>query len=226
MALLTLGGLDLDGFEVPASVRFGGAQRAAVHKLLGGGRVIDTMGRDDSALSWSGILSGADAGDRARTLDAMRVAGGVLALAWDAFCYNVVITQLDLDYCNPWWITYKIQCTVLSDLAQAATVYTPDIVGSILADLASASGALGLSSIVAAASVAGALLPGTSAVASTIVGLSQAQATIAPAIASAEQSLSASDVPTLVTACGTLAQFSTAQGFVGRALTNLSGIQI
>ena len=35
MALLTLGGLDLDGFEVPASVRFGGAQRAAGHKLRG-----------------------------------------------------------------------------------------------------------------------------------------------------------------------------------------------
>ena len=226
MALLTLGGLNLDGFEVPASVRFGGAQRAAVHKLLGGGRVIDTMGRDDSALSWSGILSGADAGDRARTLDAMRAAGGVLALAWDAFCYSVVITQLDLDYCSPWWIRYKIECTVLSDLAQSASVYAPDVVGSILADLGMASGALGLSSILAEAAVAGALLPGAGGVAAVTLGLSQVQAGIAPAIASAEQSLSASDIPTLVNACGSLAQLSNAQGFVGRALTNLSGIQV
>ena len=203
MALLTLGGLDLDGFEVPASVRFGGAQRAAVHKLLGGGRVIDVMGRADKALSWSGILSGADAGDRARTFDAMRVAGGVLALAWDAFCYDVVITLLDLDYCNPWWITYKIECTVLSDLAQSALVQAPDVVSSILADLSSAAAPLGLSSLLAEASASGALSPGANGVA-----------------------LSATDVPTLVTACGSLAQLSLAQGFVGRALANLSGIQV
>ena len=226
MALLTLGGLDLDGFEVPASVRFGGAQRAAVHRLLGGRRVIDAMGRDDGALSWSGILSGVDAGDRARTLDAMRVAGGVLALAWDAFCYNVVIAQLDMDYCNPWWIRYKIECTVLSDLAQSAAAYSPDAAGSVLSDLAAASGLLGLSGLLAEASAAGALAPGGAGLAAVSLGLSQAQATIAPAVASAEQDLSASDIPTLVTACGNLAQLSTAQGFVGRALANLSGIQV
>ena len=184
------------------------------------------MGRDDSALSWSGILSGADAGDRARTFDAMRVAGGVLPLAWDAFCYNVVITQLDLDYCNPWWITYKVECTVLSDLAQSAPVQTPDVVSSILADLSAASGPLGLSSLLAEASAAGALLPGAGGVAAVSLGLSQVQASIAPAVASAEQALSATDIPTLVTACGSLAQLSTAQGYVGRALANLSGIQV
>ena len=226
MALLTLGGLELDGFEIPASVRFGGAQRAAVHKLLGGGRVIDAMGRDDAALCWSGILSGGDAGDRARTLDAMRAAGGVLALAWDAFCYDVVITQLDLEYCSPWWITYRIACTVLSDLAQTGAAYSPDVVGSILADIGSASGVLGLSGLLAQASLAGALLPGGGGVGATALGLSQAQAAIAPAVALAEQSLSASDIPTLVTACGAMAQLSTAQGFVGRALGNLSGIQV
>ena len=225
MALLTLGGLELDGFEVPASVRFGGAQRAAVHKLLGGARVIDTMGRDDSALSWSGILSGADASDRARTLDALRVAGGVLALAWDAFCYDVVITQLDLEYRNPWWITYSIECTVLSDLAQSVVTFTPDVAGAVIADVTSAAAFVNLAGVLAAASVTGALLPGASGIAPVIAGLTAAQAAFGPGLNGAEASLAATSVPTLVGACGALAQLSTAQGFVGRALANLSGVQ-
>ncbi len=156
----------------------------------------------------------------------MRAAGAVLALAWDAFCYDVVITRLDLEYRSPWWITYRIECTVLSDLAQAPALYTPDLVGSIVSDLNSADSLVGLGGLVAQASVAGALAPGGSAVAPVTTGLRQAQASIGPAIASAEQSLSASDVPGLVNACGALAQLATAQGFVGRALANLSGIQV
>ena len=224
MALLTLGGLGLDGFEVPASVRFGGAQRAAVHKLLGGARVIDTMGRDDSLLRWSGILSGGDASDRARTLDAMRVAGSVLALAWDAFCYDVVITQLDLEFRNPWWITYQIECTVLIDLAQSVVLAVPDVSGGIIADVTAASAFVGLAAVLVATSLPGALLPGASGIAPAIAGLSAVQAGFGPAIGGAETMLDSADVPTLVSGCGTLAQLSTAQGYVGRALVNLEGV--
>ncbi len=226
MALLTLGGLELDGFEVPSSVRFGGAQRAAVHKLLGGGRVIDTMGRDDSALCWEGIFSGVDAGARARTLDAMRVAGDVLGMTWDAFSYDVVITQLDLDYCNPWWITYHIACTVVIDLAQSPVVYVPSVADSVVADIGAAADFLGLSGLLAGASAPGALLPGASGVAMAVAGLSAAQAGIAPQVSQAEQGLGGSDINALVGVCGTMAQLCTAQGYVGRALTNLDGVQI
>ena len=225
MALLTLGGLELDGFEVPASVRFGGAQRCTVHKLLGGGRVIDTMGRDDSALSWSGILSGGDASERARTLDAMRVAGGVLALAWDAFCYDVVLSQLDFEFCSPWWITYKIECTVLSDLAQAPVTYVPDVQDSIVADLTAASAWVNVGTLLSSASAAGALAPGANGNAAALVGLSALQASIGPQVAAAEGNLAAADVPTLVSASGSLAQLATAQGFISRALTNVAGVQ-
>ncbi len=225
MALLTLGDLELDGFEIPSSVRFGGAQRAAVHRLLGGGRVIDTMGRDDYALVWSGILSGAAASERARALDALRAQGPVIALAWDCFCYDVIITQLEFDFCSPWWITYKIECTVLADLAQTPVAYLPDPADAIISDLTAASGFIDMSSVLAAASVPGALLPGASGVAAAIANLGAVQATIAPGVENAEAGLDARDIAGLVNASGVLAQLCTAQGFVGRALTTLTGVQ-
>ena len=61
MGLLTLGSIVFDGFEVPSRVEFGGEQQLAVHKLIGGARVIDALGRDDAALRWRGVLSGAEA---------------------------------------------------------------------------------------------------------------------------------------------------------------------
>lgn len=226
MALLTLGGLALDGLEVPASVRFGGAQRSAVHKLLGGGRVIDTMGRDDFALSWSGILSGSDASDRARTLDAMRVAGAVLPLAWESFCYDVVLTELHLEFCSPWWITYKIECTVLQDLAQTEVSPLPVLQDSVVADLTAAAAFVDVGSLVASASQVGAVVPGGAGVGALVVGLTSVQAAIMPGLDAAELGMSATDIPTLVSAAGSLAQLTAAQGFVGRALTNLSAARV
>jgi len=38
---------------------FGGAQMMAIHKLIGGQRVIDTLGPDDENISWTGRFVGA-----------------------------------------------------------------------------------------------------------------------------------------------------------------------
>jgi hypothetical protein len=40
MAVLILGGMEFDDFEIPGRMLFGGAQQLAVHKLIGGVRVI------------------------------------------------------------------------------------------------------------------------------------------------------------------------------------------
>jgi hypothetical protein len=224
MALLTLGDIQLDGFEVPASIAFGGAQRTAVHKLLGGARVIDTMGRDDAALAWRGVLTGAAAGDRARTLDAMRVAGNVLSLAWDSYCYDVVISRLDLEFCSPWWITYEIECTVVIDLAQGVDVNVASVADDIIGDLGVATGIVGVASILGAAGLPGALSPGAAGIPAMLTGLSVVQSSIAQGIGVAEQGLDANDVPSLVRASGSLAQLCQVQGFVDRSVVNLQGI--
>ena len=55
---VTLGGFAFQDFEVPERIPAGGEQMLAIHKLVGGRRVIDAMGRDDAALEWSGYFLG------------------------------------------------------------------------------------------------------------------------------------------------------------------------
>ena len=70
--MLLLGPVVFQDFELPGWVRFGGAQRLAVHQMPGGARVIDMLGRDDAEICWSGVFSGSDAPERARLIDLMR----------------------------------------------------------------------------------------------------------------------------------------------------------
>jgi hypothetical protein len=222
MVVLQLGPVTLQGFEVPGRVVFGGAQSLAVHKLPGGVRVIDAMGRDDADIAWSGVISGADASARAAMLDAMRAAGDVLPLNWDQFFYSVVIARLQLDYTSPWWIEYRITCKVLLDEAQADAALVVSAAGEIAADLASAGAYVDVTAAVAATSATGALTSGTAAAAGAAASLSAVQGTISQNIASAETGLAASDLATAVSASGTLAQLCSAQAYVGRAVANLA----
>ena len=45
-------------FELPSGINFGGRQRLALHRLPGGSRVIDALGRDDAQISFAGIFTG------------------------------------------------------------------------------------------------------------------------------------------------------------------------
>ena len=85
---LTLGGVLFTGFEIPDQINVGGGHALHTHKLPGGGRVIDAMGQDDDPISWQGRFRGGLAAFRARALDAVRVAGNPVTLAWDAFRFT------------------------------------------------------------------------------------------------------------------------------------------
>jgi hypothetical protein len=221
MTVLTLGGVALVGFEIPGQMLFGGRQQLAVHKLIGGVRVIDAMGRDDAAVRWTGVFSGSTAGDRARLFDAMRSAGGLLALAWDAFCYSVVIERLHLDFRNPWWIPYQMDCAVVMDRAQNVPVRSANLADSISDDLMSASAFLDVSAAIAATSVADALTQGNGDYAAASAALATTETVIAQGIVSAQNVLGSSDLGVVVNASGQLAQLCAARGYVGRSATNL-----
>ena len=120
-SLLVLGPVAFQGFEVPERITLGGRQRLAVHTLPGGTRIVDAMGPDDRELAWSGMISGIGADERVRQLDRLRQAGEALPLGWDGWRYTVVISRFEADSANPWWVPYRISCTVLSmgDLAVA-----------------------------------------------------------------------------------------------------------
>ncbi len=110
-----LGPVVFSGFEVPERITLGGKQRLAVHTLPGGARIVDAMGPDDGELAWSGTFSGAGASERVRQLDRLRRVGLALPLAWDGWRFTVIISEFEADSANPWWVPYRISCTVLSE---------------------------------------------------------------------------------------------------------------
>ena len=217
---LTLGPVAFAGFELPSSVTLGGSQRLAIHRLPGGVRVIDALGPEPSDITFSGIFSGPDAAERARLLDTIRVSGMALPLAWDAFLYTVILARFSADYRSPWWIPYKISCTVVRDEAAAAINTILDLGSTISADLLSA-GTLG-GSAVSAVAAAGAMVIGTPAYAAAQTAIASTLSGITTEIATTEPALRTSSVSTAVTATGLLAQLSVARPYVQRAGRNLA----
>ena len=219
MSVLRLGPLDFNGFELPSRIGFGGSQQLAVHKLIGGSRVVDALGRDDASLEWSGVLTGSDAADRARTFDALRVAGELQTLTWDAFCYSVVIAKLHMDFRNPWWIPYKISCTVQRDLAQGESIVAPSASASALADLASAGPLLNAALAGQIANI-NSLISSNSDSTVTESMIANLQDSVEQQVQEAQAGLESSDVSQLVSQAGLLAQLCCAQGFLNRSAIN------
>lgn len=120
MALLTLGGFTFQNFAVPEFIRAGGPQRVNVHRMIGGGRQIDILGRDDDAVSWGGQFISATAEADCLTVDAMRIAGNVYQLTYGNVQYPVVITKFTYDYRRTNWVEYKIECTIVINAPNAA----------------------------------------------------------------------------------------------------------
>ena len=87
----------------------------AVHRLVGGGRVVDAMGADDADVEWGGILTGPDAPERLRVLEALRRGGEAVGLAWSGYRYTVVVRTLRAWVMGPCWVPYRITCAVLAE---------------------------------------------------------------------------------------------------------------
>ncbi len=97
-APLVIGALTLQGYEVPSRITIGGAQAVTIHKLPGGGRIIDAMGADDGSIAWRGLFVGPGAAQRARSLDVMRIQGTPQTLSFGDYTFNVIVVHCDYDY--------------------------------------------------------------------------------------------------------------------------------
>lgn len=137
---LTLGGVVFTGFEIPESINFGGEQKLAVHKLPGGGRVIDAMGPDDADIRWSGRLRGESSEQRGILLDFMRRRGQKVLLAWSLHRYQVVIRSFEANFQNPFEVPYTLVCTVVRDEAQTVASAAFGFAAAFASDLAAAAG--------------------------------------------------------------------------------------
>ncbi len=221
MTGLYLGDVAFESFEVPDQIGFGGAHRLAVHKLIGGARVIDTLGRDDQALSWAGVLSGSNAAGRARSLDAIRVAGGVESLSWDAFCYSVIVSKLQFQFCSPWWIPYEISCVVQADLAQGAVAVTPSAIQTVTSDLSVAGGLLGPAFSDAISSASSLAVTGAAGRLAALAILSSAQSQVSGLLDGGRTEIESDVLTTIVAAAGSMANLTCGSGYLARSVANL-----
>ncbi len=132
---VTIGGIALQNFEIPTSIRFGGQQRLVVHRFSDGSRTIERLGPDDSEIRFRGIFSGSNAEARVRALDSFRISGERIPLVWQSFRYLVIVHEFVAEYTSRWWINYQISCTVVDQaIAYSATANT--VSNSVASDLA------------------------------------------------------------------------------------------
>ena len=229
---LLIGPVLLQGFELPDHISWGGGQRLVVHKLPGGGRVLDSLGRDDADITWTGIFTGADAGLRARLIDLMRAGGRSWPLTWSSFFYSVVVKSFDVDYRKENWLPYRLSCTVARDEVEAIVDGVLSTAETVLSDLASAE-AIGtgvdLNNAMAAISTAGATTFGTVANVQARASLVDANSSIAAGISDQQLVLastpmvSGDSITANTNAAGQLAALTSAQGYVRRAQVSTEG---
>jgi hypothetical protein len=216
-----LGSVVLDGFEVSDAVHFGGKQALAVHRLPGGGRIIDALGPDDADITWSGILTGGNAAGRARLLDGLRRNGSAVTLAWDSFLIAVIVGELLLDFANPWWIPYRIRCVVAPGVTELAAGATSTTQSAVLTDLGTAAGFINIGAAASSLAPADAFTQGTADYAQASIALSALVSTTDTAIVATGGGLAAgTTISDLLTSTGSLANLAAARGYLGRANAN------
>lgn len=97
-APVVLGDLILSGAEVPDELVMGGRQLLVIHRLLGGGRVIDAVGNDPARLVLTGRFLGPLATLRARRVEAMREASRALSFSVADLSARVWIAEFTWSY--------------------------------------------------------------------------------------------------------------------------------
>ena len=223
-ASLIIGPLTLSEFEIPNNIRIGGRQRLVVHQLLGGSRVVDTLGPDEGDISWSGAFSGPDAAIRYRELEMLRRSGIAVPLIWNGFAFSVVISKLDGEYSGPHWILYKLVCSVIADAAAVLAGVVVSAASQVVADITSAGG-LGVdtSALTTTLGPGGAVSTANASTvnADLISSITQANTDMA----NATVGLQSNDFTTALAATQQTANLSFAMGYLSRAAAGVAQIR-
>ena len=113
-----------------------------VHKLPGGGRVVDTLGPDEADIYWNGQFFGDEAYATALVLDSIRQSGQVVPLIWAGQYRSVIIASFNYALRRePVWVEYQIVCMVKSNpMAGVLGAVASSVESLVLSDLAVVSG--------------------------------------------------------------------------------------
>lgn len=161
---LVLGGFTFTDYSIPEQVPQGGEHNFVIHKLIGGRRIINAMGPDDSDITWHGRFQGPNAVSQALALDQLRKSGTQVPLFIDSQYYLVGVRKFEWDYQRFYQILYKITCVIASSANSGGIFAVAETLDSLVAgDMAS-------SSTVVAAFAAGAPPPPTAVPTSTSGG--------------------------------------------------------
>ena len=243
-APVVLGSVVFEGHEVPSRIGIGGAHAVTIHKLPGGGRVIDAMGVDDSAISWGGFFTGPFAASRARLVDSMRQSGELVGLSFGDYAFNVVVVHFEYDLQDRGaLIAYRIRTETVPDTIVQTDDSQASLALSLSADIASAVTALSgfaltgpqsaLSSVMGAitspgpttssgnlAAVSVALQVASGAVSSSIIGSGAALPVAGKSLTFGI--LTSKDLSAATGAAGSLAAATQASGYVNRGRKSLN----
>ena len=237
---IQIGPINLENFEIPPSVRFGGRHRLAVHILSSGERVVERLGPEDGEIVFKGTFSGPNAEARVQLFDNLRLSGEVVWLTWESFRRRVVVKSFVADYHSPGWIPYHVSCTVVHQAGVAAAV-TSVLATLISADLdsafsAAAGSAIQLTSLRTSLSSTNALTTGTSdhaqALAAIGVTLNAIDTQIAqdpakfigPTGPNRSAKFHAEAMAAAVIYAGSLASTVNTRSYIGRIGTNLTSL--
>lgn len=140
--IFSLGSKLFQGFELPEKLTLGGEQALVVQKVIGGRRVVHSMGPDDAPIEWSGRLMGETAALRAFQLDLVRRSGRELELRVGIRAYSVVIRRFQASQERPYLFSYTIAVEIVKDLvAGDGGKESNSVESQVLADLAAAEAA-------------------------------------------------------------------------------------
>lgn len=240
-APLILGPVLFSGHEVPARIKVGGQHTVSIHRLPGGSRIIDAMGPDEGAVSWTGYFTGPFAAARARVVDAIRRSGDVVGLSFGDYAFNVVVVHFDYDIQDRGAvISYRIKAEILPSASAFVDVTAGSIAALISGDLLAAASLLSGSTAGASIGqaqllIAGALAP-TSTQTLALVGnalsaggqsLQAALSTTGAGLVSGASGLGAGGPPQvslngLAQDAGSLASMTQSAGYVNRSQSNLN----
>lgn len=183
---LVLGDFEFLDFEVPERLALPGRQKTVLHQLVGGKRVIDVLGVEYDPLTWSGVITGSESGERVKALERMRDAGEKLTLTLDDYSFTVVITSFTPVYEFIYRRPYSIEVAIVANNASPLKVdaLTGALQGLLDSDIGQA---LGLSDVIDVSTVTSAVTTVQSAVKEVAdfahATVEQVQAVVRPIIA-------------------------------------------
>lgn len=124
-ALLILGDIVFGYIEIPDHFNFGGDQMLSVQQLVGGRRVVNSLGPTEHDISWSGMFFGGTATERALALDYLRKKGDIITFNFGTFLYDVIIKSYSAKFERFYQIPYSITLQVVKNNSLPVPVAVP-----------------------------------------------------------------------------------------------------